>query len=68
MNFRRKSVEGLNFDFVLLNIIGFACYSVYNCAMKWSGEYEKQNPDKINPVMPNDVSTSSVQLLLISTF
>uniref|UniRef100_A0A914HY55 Cystinosin n=1 Tax=Globodera rostochiensis TaxID=31243 RepID=A0A914HY55_GLORO len=30
LNFQRKSVIGLNFDFLLLNVIGFCCYTVYN--------------------------------------
>ncbi|KAK6013754.1 PQ loop repeat protein [Ostertagia ostertagi] len=33
LNFRRKSVTGLNFDFLLLNIIGFSAYSLYNLFM-----------------------------------
>ncbi|KAE9416074.1 hypothetical protein Angca_002294, partial [Angiostrongylus cantonensis] len=33
LNIRRQSVVGLNFDFLLLNIIGFAAYSAYNLFM-----------------------------------
>ncbi|EFO13524.1 hypothetical protein LOAG_15005, partial [Loa loa] len=33
LNFTRKSVVGLNFDFLLLNIIGFMCYATYNILM-----------------------------------
>lgn len=35
-NYRRKSVEGLSFDFMALNILGFACYSVFNLALRYS--------------------------------
>ena len=30
LNYRRKSIEGLSQDFVLLNIIGFLLYTIYN--------------------------------------
>ncbi|CDW57152.1 PQ-loop domain containing protein [Trichuris trichiura] len=33
LNIRRKSVVGLNFDFLALNSTGFLFYSVYNCAL-----------------------------------
>mmetsp|Transcript_10035 Transcript_10035/g.19766 ORF Transcript_10035/g.19766 Transcript_10035/m.19766 type:complete len:291 (-) Transcript_10035:496-1368(-) len=35
LNYQRKSIEGLSVDFQLLNFLGFACYSVYNCALFW---------------------------------
>lgn len=35
-NFRRKSVVGLNFDFLSLNIIGFLLYGVFNAALYYS--------------------------------
>jgi cystinosin len=35
-NHRRKSVQGLSIDFQVLNVLGFFCYSVYNCALYWS--------------------------------
>ena len=34
-NWRRKSVVGLNFDFLTLNIIGFSMYSLYNVGLYW---------------------------------
>ena len=33
LNFQRKSVVGLSFDFLALNFLGFICYSVYNVAL-----------------------------------
>ncbi|XP_071059135.1 cystinosin-like [Pseudochaenichthys georgianus] len=34
-NFRRKSVVGLNFDFLALNLTGFIAYSVFNIGLFW---------------------------------
>jgi len=59
LNFQRKSVEGLNFDFLVLNIIGFFCYSVYNVLMYFDPEvqdlYIEQDPRAQIPVLLNDV-------------
>lgn len=30
LNAHRRSVEGLSFDFLALNLLGFVCYSTYN--------------------------------------
>ena len=70
LNFKRKSTSGLNIDFVLLNIYGFLCYSIYNCSLyynkKVQSEYFKQNPDSLPPVETNDVFFS-IHALLLST-
>ncbi|XP_014093036.1 cystinosin homolog isoform X1 [Bactrocera oleae] len=59
INFKRKSVVGLNFDFLALNVVGFALYSVYNCGLYWVSsiqeEYASRHPRGINPVLLNDV-------------
>ena len=34
-NWKRKSVVGLDFDFVALNILGFGLYSFFNVALYW---------------------------------
>jgi cystinosin len=34
-NWKRKSVVGLNFDFVALNVVGFGLYSFFNAALYW---------------------------------
>jgi len=77
LNFRRKSVRGLNLDFVWLNTLGFLCYASYNCALYWSsvlrGEYIQRFPFGIVPVMSNDVAFSihalaACMLTLIQTF
>nr|BAH71649.1 ACYPI006713 [Acyrthosiphon pisum] len=57
-NWRRKSVVGLNFDFIALNLIGFMLYSMFNVGL-WIPEIEKdysaRNPRGLNPVQLNDI-------------
>ncbi|XP_052774839.1 cystinosin-like isoform X3 [Mya arenaria] len=59
VNFSRKSVVGLNFDFLLYNITGFLAYGFFNVGMFWvpsvKDEYKHQHPRGINPVQLNDV-------------
>lgn len=59
INFRRKSVEGLNFDFLTLNIVGFTLYSLFNCGLYFivglQNEYDDRHPHGVNPVLLNDV-------------
>ena len=40
LNFRRKSVVGLSFDFLAYNFLGFFAYSVYNIALFWIPEIQ----------------------------
>ncbi|CAH1736060.1 unnamed protein product [Aphis gossypii] len=57
-NWRRKSVVGLNFDFIALNLVGFILYSMFNVGL-WIPEIEKdyisRNPRGLNPVQLNDI-------------
>ncbi|KAL7729227.1 hypothetical protein ACLKA6_009684 [Drosophila palustris] len=59
INYRRKSVEGLNFDFLTLNIVGFSLYSMFNLGLyffqEMQDEYEARHPHGVNPVLLNDV-------------
>ncbi|KAL8596663.1 hypothetical protein ACOMHN_032605 [Nucella lapillus] len=59
VNWKRKSVIGLNFDFLLYNITGFLAYGFFNIGMFWvpevESEYLAQHPHGINPVQLNDV-------------
>ncbi|XP_064386399.1 cystinosin-like isoform X2 [Halichondria panicea] len=59
LNFRRRSVVGLNFDFLALNITGFLCYSAFNVGLFWitpvQQEYFLRHPAGVNPVQINDV-------------
>ncbi|XP_064386402.1 cystinosin-like [Halichondria panicea] len=59
LNFRRRSVVGLNFDFIALNITGFLCYSAFNVGLFWitpvQQDYFLRHPAGVNPVQINDV-------------
>ncbi|CAF1169861.1 unnamed protein product, partial [Didymodactylos carnosus] len=59
LNFKRKSVVGLNFDYLALNLLGFFCYSVFNVGLYLSTDVQSQyfnlHPRGINPVLLNDV-------------
>lgn len=67
-NWRRKSVVGLNFDFLALNLTGFIAYSVFNIGLFWipytKEEFLKEYPNGINPVDANDVFFSLHAFLL----
>ncbi|XP_014667070.1 PREDICTED: cystinosin-like isoform X2 [Priapulus caudatus] len=58
-NFRRKSVIGLNFDFLSLNLTGFIAYAVFNVCVFWipviQDEYFEKHPYGVLPVAINDV-------------
>jgi len=58
-NFRRKSVIGLNFDFLSLNLVGFTLYGCFNIFLFWVGsiqdEYYENHPYGVLPVTPPDV-------------
>uniref|UniRef100_A0A915CYG2 Cystinosin homolog n=1 Tax=Ditylenchus dipsaci TaxID=166011 RepID=A0A915CYG2_9BILA len=59
LNWQRKSVIGLNFDFLVLNIIGFACYTVYNVMLYFDSNvqeiYIQTHARSLIPVLLNDV-------------
>jgi uncharacterized protein with PQ loop repeat len=63
LNFRRKSVVGLNFDFLALNIFGHSCYAIFNLCMYTSPDVQHQyhvlHPHGVLPVLLNDVSMRS---------
>ncbi|XP_047157599.1 cystinosin homolog isoform X4 [Vigna umbellata] len=46
LNFRRKSVVGLNFDFVLLNFTKHSSYLIYNASLYISSTVQKQYRNK----------------------
>uniref|UniRef100_A0A1B6FXE4 Cystinosin homolog n=2 Tax=Cuerna arida TaxID=1464854 RepID=A0A1B6FXE4_9HEMI len=58
-NFVRKSVIGLNFDFLALNIVGFTMYGIFNIGLYWVPEIEREyfirHPRGLNPVQLNDI-------------
>ena len=58
-NFERKSVSGLSFDYAILNVLGFACYSTFNLFLFFSpsvrAAYEKAHAGHHSAVRANDV-------------
>ncbi|KAK7267017.1 hypothetical protein RIF29_19681 [Crotalaria pallida] len=75
LNFRRKSVVGLNFDFVVMNLTKHSSYLIYNASLYFSLAVQKQYKDKYGqkemiPVAANDVAFSihAVLLTAISLF
>ncbi|KAK8587758.1 hypothetical protein V6N13_086731 [Hibiscus sabdariffa] len=72
LNFRRKSVVGLNFDFVLLNLTKHSSYMIYNVCLYFSPVIQQQYLDKYGsgqmiPVAANDVAFSIHAVLLTAT-
>ncbi|XP_072924945.1 cystinosin-like isoform X2 [Hemitrygon akajei] len=73
-NWRRKSVVGLNFDFLALNLTGHLAYGVFNIGLFWIPCVKKQflqcNPEGVSPVESNDVffSLHAILLTLITIF
>ncbi|GMI67086.1 hypothetical protein like AT5G40670 [Hibiscus trionum] len=73
LNFRRKSVIGLNFDFVLLNLTKHSSYMIYNVCLYFSPVIQQQYFDKYGsgemiPVAANDVAFSIHAVLLTAFF
>lgn len=72
LNFRRKSVVGLNFDFVVLNLTKHSSYLIYNASLYFSPAIQKQYYEKYGytemiPVAANDVAFS-VHAVLLTAF
>ncbi|XP_030481890.2 cystinosin homolog [Cannabis sativa] len=71
LNFRRKSVVGLNFDFIVLNLTKHTSYLIYNVTLYFSSTVQNQYFQKYGfgqmiPVAANDVALSiHVTLLTI---
>ncbi|XP_062105557.1 cystinosin homolog [Humulus lupulus] len=71
LNFRRKSVVGLNFDFMVLNVTKHTSYLIYNATLYFSSTVQRQYFEKYGfgqmiPVAANDVAFSvHVTLLTI---
>jgi len=59
INFKRKSVIGLNFDFVALNLTGFSCYAIYTLCLYYNprvrSDYYDKHPLGVIQVEPNDI-------------
>ena len=67
-------MEGLNFDFLALNFLGFTSYMVFNVALYFNKdvqrEYFKIHARGVNPVLLNDVlfAIHAAFLTLITIF
>ncbi|XP_069471298.1 cystinosin [Ambystoma mexicanum] len=73
-NWRRKSVVGLSFDYLALNLTGFIAYSIFNVGIFWVAfikeQFLKRYPNGVIPVDANDVffSLHAVLLTLVVIF
>lgn len=69
-NFRRGTTLGLSADFAGLNVLGFACYSVYTVTLYYSSairhEYAQRHAGEMPTVQSNDVAFCLHALLLSS--
>ncbi|KAL0351081.1 UNVERIFIED_CONTAM: Cystinosin [Sesamum radiatum] len=69
LNFRRKSVQGLNFDFAVLNLTKHTSYLIYNASLFFSSTVQRQYRQKYGlnqmiPVAVNDVAFSVHAVLM----
>ncbi|KAG0456052.1 hypothetical protein HPP92_023840 [Vanilla planifolia] len=69
LNYNRKSVVGLNFDFLLLNLTKHSSYLIYNAALFFSTEIRRQYHEEYGynemiPVAANDVAFSIHAVIL----
>jgi len=59
INFKRKSVVGLNFDYIALNIMGYLCYAIYSLSLFFNqsirGVFLQEHPMGVIQVDPNDI-------------
>ncbi|KAI3866611.1 hypothetical protein MKX03_023823 [Papaver bracteatum] len=71
LNYRRKSVVGLNFDYLVLNLTKQSSYLIYNASLFFSPAVQKQYHEKYGfgemiPVAASDVAFSTHSILLTS--
>jgi cystinosin len=58
LNWKRKSVVGLSMDYLDYNILGFVCYSIYNCTLFFDAAVQERYEETVGsviPVEPSDV-------------
>lgn len=59
INLKRRSVVGLSFEYPVLNLLGFSCYTAYNAGLFWNAdvraEYAAANGGALPSVQSNDV-------------
>ncbi|XP_027359361.1 cystinosin homolog [Abrus precatorius] len=69
LNFHRKSVVGLNFDYAVVNLMKQTSYLIYNASLYLSSTVQKQYKEKYGqkemiPVAANDVAFSAHAVLI----
>lgn len=67
INYRRKSCIGQSFDYLFLNLLGFASYTVFNVCFFFSDEIKQEYADRFNSkneVQINDVGFAVMALIL----
>ena len=70
-NFRRRTTSGLSIEFASLNVLGFACYSIFNVALYCSSTVQglyrhRYGMEAPIPVQSNDVAFA-IHALIISS-
>lgn len=62
INYQRKKVTGLDFNFIALNLSGFLCYTIYNVCLFYIPRFKEDfvhfNPNQTEPVFANDIGFS----------
>lgn len=70
LNYRRKSVEGLSLDFVVLNVVGFLCYVIYTISFLSSStiddEYRQRHPGSTSSSVRVNDAVFAVHALVLS--
>ncbi|KAJ8441455.1 hypothetical protein Cgig2_023641 [Carnegiea gigantea] len=66
LNFRRKSVVGLNFDFVVLNLTKHTSYLIYNATLYFSSAVQQQYREKYGFNERGNQKVSKVSLAIVS--
>ncbi|KAI8843859.1 PQ loop repeat-domain-containing protein [Chytriomyces cf. hyalinus JEL632] len=67
---RHTRLEGLSVDFLVLNLVGFICYSVYTCTLFWSIEAQDQFHKRFGSQapLPSDADVAfAIHALTITT-
>ncbi|XP_021669051.2 cystinosin homolog isoform X2 [Hevea brasiliensis] len=65
LNFRRKSVVGLNFDFVILNLTKHSSYLVYNASLYFSSAIQKQYFNKYGQKQRGHQKVSKIAIAIV---
>lgn len=72
LNYKRKSVTGLSMDYLVLNVVGFLCYSTYTVCFLTSetlqDEYRQRNPTSRGPAVRVNDAVFALHALAVSSF